>query len=248
MDFTRIAVFSDIHANREAFAAVIEDAALQGADGFVLLGDIVGYGPDPAWCLDRAIQLADGGAICVLGNHDHAINHSDARNPSAQALIHWTRGQLSAEQRGFLAGLPLTRRLDDMLFVHASAQAPQEWVHVDGPGPALACLGASDAPVIVCGHMHRPALYSNDQRGGVQTHPVPLTTPMPLLLSRRWIGVCGSVGQPRDGIAQAAYVMIDKPNRQIAWRRVPYDAAATARKLRAADLPASLADRLRSGR
>lgn len=244
----RIAVLSDIHANREAFTAVLEDAALRGAEGFVLLGDIVGYGPDPEWCTDRAMRLADAGATCILGNHDSALGQPESMNATARAAIDWTRPRLSTVQRAFLTALPVSRRLDDVLFVHASAHAPADWIYMDGPGPAAASLRVSDAPIILCGHVHRPALYSNDLRGAVHAHPVPIGTPLPLLLSRRWIAVLGSVGQPRDGVPQAAWALLDTLNRQITYRRVPYDTAATARKIRAAGLPEALAQRLTEGR
>lgn len=243
----RLAVLSDIHANRAAFAAVLEDAALRGAEGFVLLGDIVGYGPDPEWCTERAMQLAEAGAICVQGNHDAAIATPTPMNATARAVIDWTRPRLSPAQRAFLAGLPLSRRVDDVLFVHASAHAPGDWIYMDGPGPAAASLRVSDAPVILCGHVHRPALYSNDLRGGVHRHAVPIGTPLPLLLSRRWIAVLGAVGQPRDGVPQAGYALLDTARREITFRRVPYDSAATAARLRAAGLPEALALRLQEG-
>lgn len=243
----RLAVLSDIHANREAFAAVLEDAALCGVEAVALLGDIVGYGPDPEWCADRAMDLADRGAICVQGNHDAAISEPNAMSAAARTVIEWTKPRLDAAQRAFLAGLPLTRRMDDVLFVHASAHAPGDWIYLDGPGPAAASLRVSDAPVILCGHVHRPALYSNDLRGGVHRHAVPIGTPLPLLLSRRWIAVLGAVGQPRDGMPQASYALLNTSTREITYRRVPYDSAATIAKLRAAGLPESLAARLREG-
>jgi len=66
----RIAILSDIHANREAFEACLTDAARQGAQRFVLLGDLVGYGADPGWVLSRAQEMAAQGAVLIRGNHD----------------------------------------------------------------------------------------------------------------------------------------------------------------------------------
>ena len=45
----RLAIFADIHANRQAFAACLEAARAKGAERIVCLGDIVGYGADPEW-------------------------------------------------------------------------------------------------------------------------------------------------------------------------------------------------------
>ncbi|MGZ3309571.1 MAG: metallophosphoesterase family protein, partial [Xanthobacteraceae bacterium] len=42
-----IAIFADIHANRQAFTACLAQARRQGAQRIVLLGDYVGYGADP---------------------------------------------------------------------------------------------------------------------------------------------------------------------------------------------------------
>lgn len=244
----RIAVLSDIHANREAFAAVLEDAALRGAGRYVLLGDIVGYGPDPEWCCARAMALVAEGALAVKGNHDAAIAAPEPMNATARAVIDWTRPRLGAGQRAFLEGLPLTERLGEALFVHATAHSPGDWIYMDGPGAAAASLRVCDAGLILCGHVHRPALYSNDLRGAVHRHDVPTGAALPLLASRRWIAVLGAVGQPRDGVPQAGYALLDLARREITYRRVPYDNAETIAKLRAAGLPEALAERLKEGR
>jgi hypothetical protein len=103
-----LALLSDIHANRQAFAACLEAARAQGAERLVLLGDLVGYGGDPEWVVDTAMALVEQGAIAVRGNHDSAIAHSESMNPAARAAIDWTRERLSATQRDFLAGRPMT--------------------------------------------------------------------------------------------------------------------------------------------
>ena len=103
-----LALFADIHANRQAFAACLEAARARGAERLILLGDFVGYGGDPEWTVDTVMALVEQGAIAVRGNHDQAIGTpSESMNPIAQAAIDWTRGRLSARQRHFLAGLPM---------------------------------------------------------------------------------------------------------------------------------------------
>ena len=72
--------------------------------------------------------------------------------------------------------------------------------------------------------------------------------PIPLLPSRRWLAVVGSVGQPRDGVAQAGWALVDTVRQELTFRRTPYDAAGAARKVRAAGLPEELAVRLLVGR
>lgn len=244
-----IAVLSDIHGNREALTAVLADCAARGADRIAILGDIVGYGPDPEWCVDRCWELAAEGAILVKGNHDSAIDtKGESMNAIARAAIDWTRPRLSADQRGFLAGLPLTATLGEALFVHASAHSPGDWIYVTGERHAMASFRTSPARVMFCGHVHVPALYSCDLGDRVRGHEVAMAAPLPLIASRRWMVVAGAVGQPRDGVPQAGYVLYDSDRREITFRRVAYDVAETARKLRAAALPEALATRLLAGR
>src|SRR5690606_3164886 len=98
------------------------------------------------------------------------------------------------------------------------------------------------------GHVHKPALYSTTL-GGKVTHFRPVAaTPVPLLQQRRWLAVMGSVGQPRDGNAAAAYALYDTERANLSFQRVAYDVERAAKKIRAAGLPASLADRLLRGR
>ena len=87
-----LAVFSDIHGNRQAFEACLKVARARGAERFVLLGDLVGYGADPEWVVDTAMELVAQGAIAVRGNHDDAVGTTtEAMNADAQIAIEWTR-------------------------------------------------------------------------------------------------------------------------------------------------------------
>ena len=102
-----LAVFADIHANREAFSACLDYARSRGAQRFVCLGDYVGYGADPEWVVETVMDLVNRGAMAVRGNHDNAVSTpSETMNAEAQAAIEWTRGRLNAAQRRFLAQWP----------------------------------------------------------------------------------------------------------------------------------------------
>src|SRR5690348_14117836 len=68
-----LALFSDIHGNRPAFAACLEAARARGAERFICLGDIVGYGADPEWSVETVMELVAQGGLAVRGNHDNAI-------------------------------------------------------------------------------------------------------------------------------------------------------------------------------
>jgi diadenosine tetraphosphatase ApaH/serine/threonine PP2A family protein phosphatase len=245
----RLAIFADIHANREAFAACLDAARAQGAERFICLGDVVGYGADPEWAVDTMMALVEAGAIIVRGNHDNAIGTSaESMNAMAQAAIEWTRGRLSEKQRRFLAELPFTRSEDDRLYVHSEASDPPRWRYVHGTSSAGRSMLASDAHITFCGHIHQPALYSMSAMEEV-TSVVPVTgMPVQLLHGRQWLAVLGSVGQPRDGNPAAAFAMFDTDKREITYFRVAYDIAAAAKKIRDNGLPQFLADRLSEGR
>jgi diadenosine tetraphosphatase ApaH/serine/threonine PP2A family protein phosphatase len=243
-----LALLTDIHGNREAFEAVLADLAVRKVDRIVILGDIVGYGPDPSWCVDRVMDLAAQGALCVKGNHDSAIgNPSESMTAIAKAAIDWTRPRLNAGQTAFLAALPIKQGLGDVLFVHASANDPAGWIYVTSERSAMPSFRVTTAQVIFCGHVHVPTLLTCDIRGTVRAHRIPMAKPIPLLRSRRWLAVVGSVGQPRDGVPQAGYALFDTSAHELTFRRVAYDCAATAAKVRAAGLPETLALRLLRG-
>jgi diadenosine tetraphosphatase ApaH/serine/threonine PP2A family protein phosphatase len=244
----RLAILADIHANREALTAVLADMAERGISRTAVLGDIVGYGPDPAWCADRIAALVDQGALAVQGNHDAAIGKPDpGLCDTARNVIGWTRAQLSAAQKSFLAALPLTLDTADTLLVHASAHAPQDWLYVRNAERARPSFRACRHHLILCGHTHVPLLVCADATGRCTEIPIRHGQPLPLLRQRRWLAVVGSVGQPRDGVAQAGYAVLDQGANTLTFRRVPYDCAETARKTRAAGLPEPLARRLTFG-
>lgn len=245
----RFAVLTDIHSNREAFEAVLADVAGHGIDRIALLGDIVGYGADPEWCCDRAAALVAEGALCVRGNHDNAAAGAvEAMSPLAKRALDWTSGRLSAGQKAFLAGLAMTAEAEGVLFVHASASQPEAWSYVTSDTKAAPSFRACGARVILCGHVHVPLLASCDIGGVVREQAFKPGLPIPLLASRRWLAVVGSVGQPRDGVAQAAWALVDTGKQELTFRRTAYDVAEAARKVRKAGLPEELAVRLLVGR
>ena len=244
----RLAILTDIHANREAFSAVLADLSGRGIDRLVLLGDLVGYGPDPEYCTDKAADLVAKGAIALRGNHDAAVRLADPTfSTTALLALTWTRPRLSAAQGNFLADLPMQAMLDDLLFTHASPQDPADWIYVTSVARAVGAFGATRQRVIFCGHVHVPQLYAMDRGGSVHALDHPTGQPLPLLTSRRWLAVVGAVGQPRDGHTQAGYAIYDLATADLTFRRVPYDVALTATKIRQAGLPEALAQRLLTG-
>ena len=244
-----IAILADIHSNREAFDACLDDAYAQGADQFVLLGDLVGYGADPSYIVDQAAQMVGDGALAILGNHDAAVDHGGFdMNDHARAAIDWTRDHLDREQRNFLAMLPLQHRAQNLLYVHAEASQPQDWRYVLSQREAEVSLNATDATVTFCGHVHRPQLYTMVPRKPSCSFTPKGSVPIPLSGNRKWLAVMGSVGQPRDENPSAAYGLYDDTKKHLTFRRVAYDIETAAEKIRRAGLPAILSARLFIGR
>jgi diadenosine tetraphosphatase ApaH/serine/threonine PP2A family protein phosphatase len=244
-----IAILSDIHANRQAFSACLDQARKGGAERIALLGDYVGYGADPDWTVATAIDLVDQGALAVRGNHDSAVNNMDERmNAEATIAMEWTRGELSVSQRQFLAALPLMLKDEDCLFVHAGANQPEKWPYITDAASAARSIEATSAQITLCGHVHQPMLYSMSATAKMTAFRPTSGVAAPLLPGRRWLAVIGSVGQPRDGNPAASYAMLDTKKREIVFCRASYDVELAASQIRKKGLPSWLADRLLIGR
>lgn len=245
----RIAIVTDLHANREAVQAVLDHARGERVEQHAFLGDFVGYGADPAWVVDTVKDHVRRGAWAVLGNHDAAVArgalptmHADAR-----LVIDWTRAQLDEAQIAFLAGLPLTVEHGEVLFVHANAYRPAGWDYIQGRLEAVRSIQASRQRITFCGHIHEPRLYHLSASGKAGDFvPVP-GEPIPLLAPRRWLVIPGAAGQPRDGDPAACYAVFDDASEELTYWRVPYDHETAGAKIRAALLPQILASRLADG-
>ena len=245
----KLALFADIHSNLEAITACLSHAKALGADRFAFLGDLVGYGADPVAVLDLIEEHAAGGAVVVLGNHDAAAlgRPDDTLSSHAKATIAWTQTQLREKQRAFLSGLPLCVKHDDMLFVHASAAAPEQWIYVTSLREAEDSIRAGSVSYIFCGHVHEQKLFYM----GADGHPMPFRpmpgTPIPTAKHRQWLAIVGSAGQPRDRSNKACYALADLERSRLTFFRVPYDFALAAQKVRSAGLPERVALRLERG-
>ncbi|NMM81430.1 metallophosphatase family protein [Acidovorax sp. SRB_14] len=238
----KIALLSDIHANRQAFDACLAHARAQGAQQIALLGDLVGYGAAPRYVVQQAMALAAEGAHLVGGNHDAmAVRPPVAGERGAGSVVaqsaDWTYAQLSAEEHAFLAALPLTAELGSVLLVHASADAPERWRYVDNPVVAADCLHAAlQRPGIAhvfCGHVHRQMLYYRGAGHGLMRFVPTPGVAVPVPPHRPWVATVGSVGQPRDGDPRAMYALLDTAAWRLTFERVPYDHAGAAAAIRA---------------
>lgn len=243
-----IALLSDIHGNLEALDACLRHARERGAERYVFLGDLVGYGADSQAVVETVERYAAEGAVVVKGNHDEAVERS-ARymNESAQAGVEWARHTLSPQAKAFLAALPVCVREDSMCFVHASASFPERWEYIDSPNAAERSIEAAQSTYTFCGHVHVQELYFVRERSGAGIFRPVRGSAIPLNRNHRWLALIGSVGQPRDHNPAAAYALFDSAAGRITFHRVAYDHLAAAEKIRRAGLPAALAYRVENG-
>jgi diadenosine tetraphosphatase ApaH/serine/threonine PP2A family protein phosphatase len=241
----RVAVVSDIHANLPALDAVL--GAIGSVDAIWQLGDVVGYGAEPDAVVDR---LRVTGVTGVRGNHDAAAlggREIEWFNPEARAAMEWTRNTIAASTRAWLAELPERRTEGDALLVHASPRDPT-WEYVTSVPIAranLAHLHELDARLGLHGHTHVPVAFVATAKG-VETI-MPADGASLDLAGRSALLNPGSVGQPRDGLPTASWLVLETDADRATWHRVGYDVAAAARRIRAAGLPERLAARLAHG-
>jgi predicted phosphodiesterase len=258
----RVLILSDIHANLIALETVLSAAAGE-YDTIWCLGDIVGYGPRPNECIDLMRNKAD---VCVMGNHDWAVVgrpgiNVDDFNPQARQAVLWTREQLTADNLAFLdkltdvpvhpAGEP------EVLVTHASPREPV-WEYILTPTIALENFACFDEQICLFGHTHKPAIF----RWRLPEQEEPGATPATVHYLQPTVGVNvhlatsasqrllvnpGSVGQPRDNDARAAYALFDTERRVWRQERVAYPIELTQNQMRDAGLPKRLSDRLSFG-
>lgn len=239
----KIALFGDIHANLEALETVLADAEAQGCDSYVCLGDVVGYNANPSECLKI---VRDMGCPVVKGNHDEDAggDHSlEMMNPVAAQALQWTRDQLNAEEREFLARMRMVRQVEDFTIVHSTLDQPNVWNYVTNKFDAMSNFSYQFTQVCFHGHTHVPRVFVRGSRvQEVQPESIAIEEGMKYFIN------AGSVGQPRDGDWRASYCIYDLDAKLITFRRLEYDIKTTQEKIRAAGLPEALADRLEKGR
>jgi diadenosine tetraphosphatase ApaH/serine/threonine PP2A family protein phosphatase len=243
-----ILVISDVHSNLAALEAVLQAAG--PTDGIWVLGDLVGYGPQPneVWAC-----LRDAGAVCVAGNHEWAaLGRLDLRtfNTAAATAARWTAGALSARTAAELGALSPRYEALNATAVHGSPRDPI-WEYVTSAHVAEENFPHFASWVCFVGHTHVPALFARDAGGttpGVRGGAVDGEGEISLDPAWRYILNPGSVGQPRDGDNRAAFLLWDPGASTVTWRRVSYDVGRTQGLMQRAGLPAPLWQRLDRGR
>ncbi len=170
-----------------------------------LPGVFVGYGANPLASLHALQELTDE---VVLGYHDAAaIGQTDLAyfNPDARPAAELTAEQLGLSERRYLASLPFVLQRDDAFFVHAELDQPSRWGYVHDRTEATKALGVIEPRFCFVGPSHCPFVCIEGD-GGVELLP---KGPTPIQPLSRYLANIGSVGQPRDGDAQACFALWD---------------------------------------
>ena len=252
----KLALISDLHSNREALEAVFDHIQSIGVDDIACLGDVIGYGPEPEFCVDFVRGHA---SWCLMGNHDEALfRDASDFNSHARGAVDYTRRRLmphwwsSAEKKArwsWLNGLPIKHREGRFLFVHGSPRNPvREYVlNTDGilnPEKLRAVFASFDG-IAVAGHTHHPGLHDEKLRFQSLNGADTLTLPLPA--GEKFFINVGSTGQPRDGDNRACYAVLEDD--QVTWHRVAYDYRTTQQKIyETGELSEILARRLEVGK
>jgi diadenosine tetraphosphatase ApaH/serine/threonine PP2A family protein phosphatase len=245
----RYLVISDIHANLEALEAVIAAAGPFAWERVLVLGDLVGYGADPNGVCDR-IRGLDPLAI-IRGNHDKVgagLETSEAFNAVARSAIRWTNEALTADNRTWLANLPLGPLVVDDLIEICHGTPFDEDAYVFDESDAIRAMHSMSRPLCLFGHTHVQVGY-HLRRDELTLVTADLRRPLDVTVGEGiYLVNPGSVGQPRDGDPRAGFMVVDTTARTLGIHRVPYAVEDAQARIRAEGLPEALAQRLGLGR
>jgi len=246
----RYLVLTDIHANLEALDTCLADAKARGYDRTVVLGDLVGYGPDPNTVIER-VQALEPVAI-VRGNHDKVacgLEQAEGFNTVAKSAAHWTFETLTDAYRTWLAELPEgPHDVDDTIQICHGAPFDED-AYIFDELDAVRALKVSTRPLCLFGHTHYPVTFELSADAFDMLGPSPAAeSQVPLREGCKYLVNPGSIGQPRDGDPRAAYAIADTTSRRVELFRLKYAVEETQEKILKAGLPEVLAQRLSVGR
>src|SRR5262245_42493300 len=246
----RYLILSDIHSNVEALAACVQRAKQAAYDAVLCCGDIVGYGPSPVEAVDGIRAL---NALTIRGNHDRVaagLDEATQFNPHARHAVYWTRNALPESYRDYLAKLPVGP-LDitaEAQLVHGAVTHEDDYIFTEADANENFLL--TNKPLTFFGHIQFPVVFANGRGNSVQamSYEFDEFIAVKCEAGRKLLVNPGSVGQPRDGDPRASFAIWDADRARIEFYRVEYDVQRTQEKMRAAELPTYLIDRLAHGR
>ncbi len=241
----RILVMSDIHANYTALQAVLEAAGK--VDETWCLGDLVGYGPDPNAVVETIREIPN--LTCILGNHDMAAIGKipfEAFNGDARRVLEYHERVLTADNMDFLRSLPYNLKVrGEVSIVHGSPR-DSVWEYILNTLSARLNFDHFNTPWCFVGHSHLQCMFQLDVDTD-RVHLVPIRAGEHVLLRPRAILNPGSVGQPRDRDARAAYAIYHVEQNLWEPSRARYNIAEVQQRIREAGLPEKQAIRLAEG-
>mgnify|MGYP000038160429 CR=1 FL=1 len=241
----RWGIFSDVHSNLEAFQAVIKAYESQGIDSYLCLGDVVGYGANPAECIKLTRDIA---RITIAGNHDWAVAglfSLDYFNEWAKQAVLWTQRRINSADLSFLSSLGLVYEDEDFVIVHGTLNSPEEFDYLLDTFQARQNFRLMKKRLCFIGHTHSAGIFIQDKEGRIDYQR---EEELKLQEGCRYIVNVGSVGQPRDGSSKASFCIYDSSKQEIFIKRIPYDVESAQKKIIVAGLPSFLAARLSTGR
>jgi predicted phosphodiesterase len=242
----RILVISDIHGNLAALEAVLNDSR-DACNQIYCLGDITGYGPDSGACIKKTMDCA---SIILGGNHDIAASEvlslEDFADHARQDM-NVVRACLSAEDKAYLARLPLKKTAGEILLSHGSPEDPL-WGYIFSCQDAALAFASFSEKICFFGHTHIPSYFTEHRNGtalsydaGYGEDGLSISTGNSNGMARRFLLNPGSVGLPRDEKdahnpkrfhkAAARYALFDTETGVWQFRRIFYDFRATAARM-----------------
>lgn len=225
-----IGVLSDIHGNLEAFSAVVNDLEQRNVDEVIILGDLIGYGPDP----EEVVQLCISQSYSsVLGNHEAALFNKKMRSwlnfQARENSVH-TEKLMSSRAIDFCRNLETTLTRDNALFVHGfPPRSILQYVTTKTEKMLKNYFSSTSQEFAFVGHTHDLLWVSSDGENVICEKPA--ENILALEQGKKYILNAGSVGQPRDGDNSAKYLLWNVRERTIEVVYVPYDFRETARKI-----------------
>ncbi|OGV66993.1 MAG: hypothetical protein A2283_07425 [Lentisphaerae bacterium RIFOXYA12_FULL_48_11] len=219
----RYAIISDIHANLQAFEAVLADISVQNIDSIVCLGDAVGYGTQPVEVLNVVRETVH---VMLMGNHDAAVvDLMDTSDFSDGALlsIASTKPLLDDSITEYLESLPYGYTVSEFACAHANLVNPESYNYVQTIEDAVLSFKARTEQLLFVGHTHAPAVFLMDPEGSCSKLSA---DGFIVLHSCRYLINPGSVGMPRTKDLRATYCIFDTMEKRVSFRRVGYDVQA----------------------
>lgn len=245
----RYLILTDIHANLEGLTTCLIDARERGYDETLVLGDIVGYGPDPNAVIEVIRDLKP--KAIVRGNHDKValgMNQAEGFHAAARAAAHWMLESLTDQNREWLVALPMGPTIIDGEIEICHGAPFDEDAYIFDELDARHAFESATAPVCFYGHTHFAVVFRMVKDLLEIVSPPDGDTALTIDPQSRYLVNPGSVGQPRDGDPRAAYAIYDTETKRLDLIRLPYPLEITQEKMLKVGLPDPLARRLALGR